>query len=160
MTIKEINAYSMDEAIEKAKSLGYEGKDATDFFFQSKLEFEQFFEQNKEKFEDNVCAIICVEKGSFKENKFPYTLHEPKHLGRTTKVRVFSICRESDGVVVGTETTKAKAIKLAKQLMHTEKTNLYCKQYYKVTSPNEIAFSLEYTPIRDAKLGTYVVLAK
>lgn len=161
MRIQEISAYSLEQAINTAETEYnfINVKDATDFFYQSKLDFEHFFDANQDKFEDQ-CAIICIEKGSYKENKFPYTLHEQKNLGRTTKVRVFDICKVSDNTVVGTASTKAKAIKLAKQLMHAEKTDLYCKQYYKVTSPNAIAFTLDYTPMKDAKTGTYVVLAK
>ena len=69
MRIQEISAYSLEQAINTAETEYnfINVKDATDFFYQSKLDFEHFFDANQDKFEDQ-CAIICIEKGSYKEN--------------------------------------------------------------------------------------------
>jgi len=163
MKIFEIKAFSLEEAKEKAIKLGITViKNVTISFNNEKpVNFEEFANNilAKKKLDSatGVGCIVVKEAGSADTRERPYEFINNVVQGKLTKKRVFEVLKKSDETIVAQCDSKAKAIRTAKNMMKALKTDLVCKQVYRVVGNKELAFELKYTPSANTKEGTYIV---
>ena len=158
-----INAYSFDEAKQKALNEGITVvRNVTPSFKKENPEdFDAFaqhmLEKNKLTNTTGVGCIVVTEPGSADTRERPYEFINNVTEGQLTKKRVFEIRTVSDDTLVAEAETKVEAARLAKAAMKTVKKDLICKQVYRVDDGHALAFSLNYVPSSNTKLGTYIV---
>jgi hypothetical protein len=166
--IVEINAYSKEEAIQKApfqiirdatqawKAVGKPlmGAELKDFLA-NKL-------QDETKFANGVGCILTVDPGTADTRERPYTVTDIKNeQGKRKLSMAFLVMDKETGEVKGlyVGTTKAEAIEKAKKL-YTEKDfkgNLFAQYVKVVTEGEKGAFEITYTPSKSTHLGKYIV---
>ena len=158
-----INAYSFDEAKQKALNEGITiVRNVTPSFKKENPEdFDEFaqrmLEKNKLTNTTGVGCVVVTEPGSADTRERPYEFINNVTEGQLTKKRVFEIRTVSDDTLVAEAETKVEAARLAKAAMKTVKKDLICKQVYRVDDDHALAFSLNYVPSSNTKLGTYIV---
>lgn len=159
----EINAYSLNEAKEKALANGVTViKNVTPSFKNEKpVDFDKFAEdmlkKNKIDTATGVGCIVVIEAGSADTRERPYELINNVTEGPLTKKRIFEVRKKSDDTLVAEAETKGDAIRKAKNIMKEVRTDLVCKQVYRVLGDHGKAFELKYTPSANTNEGTYVV---
>lgn len=159
----EINAFSFEEAKQKALDLGITiVRNVTMSFKNEKPEdFDAFAEamlkKNKLENTTGVGCVVVMEAGSADTRERPYEVINNNVEGSLTKKRVFEIRKKSDGLTVGEAETKGQALREAKKLMKDLREDLVCKQVYHVLGDKELAFTLKYVPSVRTKEGRYVV---
>lgn len=169
MVVKyEINAYSLDEAKQKAAEMGLTiVKNVTPSWKNSNCpkfgtnDFKVFIADilDKKRLTNStgVGVIVAVENGSADTRQRPWTLNNNIKEGSRATKRHFEV-RTKDGNLVGNYDKKGDAIRAAKAAMVNLKQDMYCDIVYRVIDPEmAIAFTLDYTPSVNAKMGTYVV---
>lgn len=164
----EVNAYTKDEAIEKApfqiikdatQAWKAAGKPlmgtALNEFLAAKL-------QKETKFASGIGCIITIDSGTEDTRERPYSVKDIKNeQGKRKFGMSFLVTNKETGEVlfIATGSTKAEAIEKAKKL-YTEKGfkgDLY-GQYIKVVTEGEPgAFEVSYTPSKSTHLGKYLV---
>ena len=158
-----INAYSFEEAKQKALNEGITiVRNVTPSFKKENPEdFDEFaqrmLEKNKLTNTTGVGCVVVTEPGSADTRERPYEFINNVTEGQLTKKRVFEIRTVSDDTLVAEAETKVEAARLAKAAMKTVKKDLICKQVYRVDDDHALAFSLNYVPSSNTKLGTYIV---
>ena len=158
-----INAYSFEEAKQKALNEGITiVRNVTPSFKKETAEdFDEFaqrmLEKNKLTNTTGVGCVVVTEPGSADTRERPYEFINNVTEGQLTKKRVFEIRTVSDDTLVAEAETKVEAARLAKAAMKTVKKDLICKQVYRVDDDHALAFSLNYVPSSNTKLGTYIV---
>ena len=158
-----INAYSFEEAKQKALNEGITiVRNVTPSFKKETPEdFDEFaqrmLEKNKLTNTTGVGCVVVTEPGSADTRERPYEFINNVTEGQLTKKRVFEIRTVSDDTLVAEAETKVEAARLAKAAMKTVKKDLICKQVYRVDDDHALAFSLNYVPSYNTKLGTYIV---
>lgn len=160
-----INAFSFDEAKEKALengftivrnvTLSYKNENPSDENFDTFCE--SILKKNKLDATTGVACVIVKEAGSADTRERPYEFINNKVEGTLTKKRMFEIRTTDDDVLIATADNKAQAARLAKAAMKNIKKDLICKQVYKVDDAHEKAFTVKYVPSANTKLGTYIV---
>lgn len=159
----EINAYSFEEAKEKALALGITViKNVTPSFRKNApADFDKFAEEmlkkNKIDTATGVGCVVVVEAGSADTRERPYELINNVVEGSLTKKRMFEVRTKSTDKLVAESDNKGEAIRKAKAVMKDIREDLVCKQVYRVTSEHGVAFELKYTPSTNTKEGTYIV---
>lgn len=98
--------------------------------------------------------IIAVAPGIEDTKKYPFKITSSRRKGRCKLTRVVEVRSKKTDTVLGTASTKTKAIALAKQLIKKHKEDIYGKTIY-VSS--DIDFDMEYLPSNRSKLGQYIV---
>ena len=158
-----INAYSFEEAKQKALEEGITVvRNVTPSFKkENPVDFDvfaqQMLEKNKLTNATGVGCIVVSEVGSADTRERPYEFINNVTEGQLTKKRVFEIRTVSDDTLVAEAETKVEAARLAKAAMKNVKQDLVCKQVYRVDDDHALAFSLNYVPSSNTKLGTYIV---
>ena len=158
-----INAYSFEEAKQKALNEGITiVRNVTPSIKKETPEdFDEFaqrmLEKNKLTNTTGVGCVVVTEPGSADTRERPYEFINNVTEGQLTKKRVFEIRTVSDDTLVAEAETKVEAARLAKAAMKTVKKDLICKQVYRVDDDHALAFSLNYVPSSNTKLGTYIV---
>ena len=91
----------------------------------------------------------------------PYGIHDKKNESGARKYKTtYQLIDKTTGVVVAeTSETKAKAKEIAKDLYVNKgfKGNLVCTYTKQVVNGEPIAFEVEYTPSKSARVGSYLV---
>lgn len=170
MVVKyEINAFSLDEAKQKAAEMGLtvvrnvtpSWKKAGEPVYGTNG-FKSFMvdalDKNRLTNSTGVGLIVATENGTADNRQRPWTFtNNVKEGSRATK-RFFEIRTKEDGVLVGRYETKGDAARAAKAAMVDVKKDMYCDIVYRVIDPDmAVAFTVDYTPSVKAKMGTYVV---
>lgn len=170
MVVKyEINAFSMDEAKQKAAEMGLTiVKNVTPSWKNSNCpafgtnDFKKFMVEVLDKkrltASTGVGLIVATENGSADTRQRPWTYtNNVKEGSRRTK-RYFDVRVKGDETLIGSFEMKGDAVRAAKNAMAEIKKDMYCEIVYKVVDPEMgLAFTLDYTPSCNTKLGTYVV---
>lgn len=158
-----INAYSFDEAKQKALEEGITiVRNVTPSFKkENPVDFDvfaqQMLEKNKLTNATGVGCIVVSEAGSADTRERPYDFINNVTEGQLTKRRVFEVRTVANDTLVAEAETKSEAARLAKAAMKNVKQDLVCKQVYRVDDDHALAFSLNYVPSSNTKLGTYIV---
>lgn len=159
----EINAYSLEEAKEKALEMGISVmRNVTPSFKKSTpADFDKFAEEMLKKHKmdsaSGVGCVVVVEGGSADTRERPYEFVNNVVEGSLTKKRIFEVRVKSTDKLVAESDNKGEAIRKAKAIMKDIREDLICKQVYRVTSEHGVAFELKYTPSIGTKEGTYIV---
>ena len=163
----EINAYSLEEAKEKAVEMGLtvvrnvtqSWKNANTPM--SDKDFKVFaidmINKNLLTQTEGVGLIVAVNPGSKDTRERPYTFKNNVVEGRRSVKRVYEVRLKDTDELVGEADTKGDAIDLAKALMIRYKKDMVATIVYRVTDDKDVAFTLDYTPSTSAKEGKYVV---
>lgn len=163
----EINAYSLEEAKEKAAEMGLvvmrnvtaswknAGAPLTDKDF--KVFAVDSMMKNRLSQTEGVGLIVVLDPGSKDTRERPYTFKNNVVEGRRTTKRVYEIRLKDTDELVGEADTKGDAIDIAKALMIKYKKDMVATIVYRVADDKDVAFELEYTPSVNAKEGKYVV---
>ena len=77
--------------------------------------------------------------------------------GKKTVERVYEVRRKDTGALVASASKKDAAEKLAKKAMSSIKSDMECNIVYHVKDGKDLAFTLQYVPSANTKLGTYIV---
>lgn len=101
--------------------------------------------------------IIALKNGSKDTRDRPYKYVNNVVKGKRETKRVVEIRLKSTNELIGEESNKGKAEKLAKKLMAKYRQDIIAPIVYRVTGGKEIAFELEYTPSASATMGEYIV---
>ena len=104
---------------------------------------------------------ITLESAVADTRERPYAIHDVKNEKGTRKYKtVYQIVDKATGAVLAeTSETKAKAKEIAKAL-YTEKGfkgNLVCTYTKQVLDGEPTAFTVEYTPSKSARVGSYLI---
>jgi hypothetical protein len=169
MVVKyEINAFSMDEAKQKAAEMGLTiVKNVTPSWKNSNCpafgtnDFKKFMVEMLDKKRlaaaTGVGLIVATENGSADTRQRPWTFNNNVKEGSRATKRYFEV-RTKDGNLVGDYEKKGDAVRAAKAAMSDLKQDMYCDIVYRVIDPDmAVAFTINYTPSVKAKMGTYVV---
>ena len=169
MVVKyEINAYSLDEAKQKAAEMGLTiVKNVTPSWKNANCpkfgtnDFKVFMADALEKKRltaaTGVGLIVATENGSADTRQRPWTFNNNIKEGSRATKRYFEV-RTKDGNLVGSYEKKGDAARAAKAAMVDVKQDMYCDIVYRVVDPDmAVAFTLDYTPSIKSKMGTYVV---
>ena len=160
----EINAYTIEEAKEKAYEKGITVIQDMTFrwmlagkpLFPSKIDILATDFLNKRGLFDfeGAGVIVAISPGRPDDQKKPGILHSFKQKGLCKRYRVVEIRSKETDELLGTAPGKLEAIKLAKQIMKEKLTTLYAKTVY---DTDRVDFELEYVPSKRRKLGQYLV---
>ena len=159
----EINAYSCNEAKQKALEMGLTiVRNVTSSFKKEQpADFDEFAEnilkKNHLDTAEGVGCIVVLEAGTADTRERPYEYINNKVYGQAKKKRVFEVHTVKNDTFIGEAVSKEEAIKLAKSVMKDVKEDLYCKQVYKVVGNKALAFTLKYVPSINTKEGRYIV---
>lgn len=170
MVVKyEINAFSLDEAKQKATEMGLtvvknvtpSWKNAGEPKFGTN-DFKTFMVETLEKKRlansTGVGVIVTMEPGTADDRQRPYTFNNNVMEGSRATKRYFEVRLVEDGGLIGRYETKGEAARAAKAAMVHIKKDLYCEIVYRVVDPEmAIAFKVDYTPSTKTKMGKYVV---
>ena len=169
MVVKyEINAFSLDEAKQKAAEMGLTiVKNVTPSWKNANCpkfgtnDFKVFMADALEKKRltaaTGVGLIVVTENGSADTRQRPWTFNNNIKEGSRATKRYFEV-RTKDGNLVGSYEKKGDAARAAKAAMVDVKQDMYCDIVYRVVDPDmAVAFTLDYTPSIKSKMGTYVV---
>lgn len=162
----EVKGYTKNEAISNApfqvirdatQAWNKAGKPITNKALQ---EFCAEYLAKHTKFAQGIGCSITVEAGSADTRERPYTVKDVKNeKGKRKFKKAFQLIDKATGEILGTSFgTKKEAQDLAKSL-YTEqgyKGNAMCKIVHEVVEGEVIAFEIEYTPSKSAKIGNYV----
>ena len=170
MVVKyEINAYNLDEAKQKAAEMGLTiVKNVTPSWKNSNCpafgtnDFKKFMVEMLDKKRlaaaTGVGLIVATENGSADTRQRPWTYNNNVKEGSRSTKRYFDVRVKGDETLVGSFEKKGDAVRAAKNAMANIKKDMYCEIVYKVSDPDMgLAFTLDYTPSTNTKLGTYVV---
>ena len=112
----------------------------------------------------NVAGVgfsITLESAIADSRERPYGIHDKKNESGARKYKTtYQLIDMTTGVVVAeTSETKAKAKEIAKDLYVNKgfKGNLVCTFTKQVVNGEPIAFEVEYTPSKSARVGSYLV---
>lgn len=112
----------------------------------------------------NVAGVgfsITLESAIADSRERPYGIHDKKNESGARKYKTtYQLIDKTTGVVVAeTSETKAKAKEIAKDLYVNKgfKGNLVCTYTKQVVNGEPIAFEVEYTPSKSARVGSYLV---
>lgn len=163
----EINAYSLEEAKEKAVEMGLTiVRNVTQSWKNANMpmsdkDFKVFavdvMSKNRLTQTEGVGLIVAVNPGSKDTRERPYTFKNNVVEGRRSVKRVYEVRLKDTDELVGEADTKGDAIDLAKALMTKYKKDMVATIVYRVTDDKDVAFTLDYTPSASAKEGKYVV---
>lgn len=163
----EIQAYSLDEAKEKAQDMGIiVTTNVTQSWKNEKCpindkDFKAFAVAMMEKKRltaiEGVGLIVAVNPGSKDTRERPYKFVNNVVEGKRKTKKVVELRLKETGELVGEAANKGKAEKLAKKLMVEYRQDIIAPIVYRVTEGKEIAFELQYQPSASAKEGTYIV---
>lgn len=159
----EINAYSFDEAKNKALELGITVvRNVTPSFKKEHpVDFDEFAERmltkNHLENANGVGCIVVLEAGSADTRERPYEYINNTVEGALKKKRVFEVRTVKEDKLIGEAESKNEAAKLAKAAMKDIREDLYCKQIYKILGDKGLAFDLKYVPSANTKEGRYIV---
>ena len=170
MVVKyEINAFSLDEAKQKAAEMGLTVvKNVTPSWKNANCpkfgtnDFKVFMADALEKKRltaaTGVGLIVATENGSTDTRQRPWTFNNNIKEGSRATKRYFEVRVKDTNVLVGSFETKGDAVRAAKAAMVDVKKDIYCDIVYRVVDPDmATAFTLDYTPSSNTKMGTYVV---
>lgn len=162
----EINAFSLEEAKEKAHELGmsinrnvtqsWKNNNSPTYNNDLKLFAVDMLDKHHIT-EAGIGIIIVIEPGSKDTRQKPYTFVNNVVLGPKEKQRVFEVRTKDSNQLVCETLTKDEAIRKAKEAMIDFKEDMVCKVYYKVLNGKDVAFNLNYTPSASTKEGKYLV---
>lgn len=159
----EINAYSFDEAKNKALELGLTiVRNVTPSFKKEHpVDFDEFAERmlakNHLENANGVGCVVVLEAGSADTRERPYEYINNTVEGALKKKRVFEVRTVKEDKLIGEAESKNEAAKLAKSAMKDIREDLYCKQIYKILGDKGLAFDLKYVPSANTKEGRYIV---
>lgn len=163
----EINAYSLEEAKEKAVEMGLTiVRNVTQSWKNANMpmsdkDFKVFavdvMSKNRLTQTEGVGLIVAVNPGSKDTRERPYTFKNNVVEGRRSVKRVYEVRLKDTDELVGEADTKGDAIDLAKALMTKYKKDMVATIVYRVTDDKDVAFTLDYTPSASAKEGKYVI---
>lgn len=159
----EINAYSFDEAKNKALELGITiVRNVTPSFKKEHpVDFDEFAERmlvkNHLDTANGVGCVVVLEAGSADTRERPYEYINNTVEGALKKKRVFEVRTVKDDKLIAEAESKNEAAKLAKAAMKDVREDLYCKQIYKILGDKGLAFDLKYVPSANTKEGRYIV---
>lgn len=112
----------------------------------------------------NVAGIgfsITLESAVADSRERPYGIHDKKNESGARKYKTtYQLIDKATGVVVAeTSETKAKAKEIAKDLYVNKgfKGNLICTYTKQVVNGEPVAFEVDYTPSKSARVGSYLV---
>ena len=170
MVVKyEINAYSLEEAKQKAAEMGLTiVKNVTPSWKNSNCpvfgttEFKKFIVEILDKKRltaaTGVGLIVATDSGSADTRQRPWTFNNNVKEGSRSTRRYFDVRVKGDETLIGSFEKKGDAVRAAKAAMADVKKDMYCDIVYRVVDPEmATAFTLDYTPSCNTKLGTYVV---
>lgn len=165
----EINAFTLDEAKQKAAEMGLtvvknvtpSWKNANEPAFGT-VDFKKFIVETLEKKRltnsTGVGVIVTIEPGTADDRQRPYTFNNNVKEGSRVTKRYFEVRLVEDGGLIGRYETKGEAARAAKAVMVDIKKDLYCDIVYRVVDPEmAVAFTVDYTPSTKTKMGKYVV---
>lgn len=169
MVVKyEINAFSLDEAKQKAAEMGltvvnnvtpsWKKADCPAFGTNPfKVFMVDALEKRRLTATTGVGLIVAIENGSADTRQRPWTFNNNVKEGSRATKRYFEV-RTKDGNLVGSYEKKGDAVRAAKAAMVDVKQDMYCDIVYRVVDPDmAVAFTLDYTPSVKSKMGKYVV---
>lgn len=169
MVVKyEINAFSLDEAKQKAAEMGltivnnvtpsWKKADCPTFGTNPfKVFMVDALEKRRLTATTGVGLIVAIENGSADTRQRPWTFNNNVKEGSRATKRYFEV-RTKDGNLVGSYEKKGDAVRAAKAAMVDVKQDMYCDIVYRVVDPDmAVAFTLDYTPSVKSKMGKYVV---
>lgn len=170
MVVKyEINAFSLDEAKQKAAEMGLtvvrnvtpSWRKAGEPVFGTNG-FKSFMvdalDKNRLTNSTGVGLIVATDAGTADNRQRPWTFNNNVKEGSRATKRYFEVRVAEDGGIVGRYETKGEAARAAKAAMVDVKKDMYCDIVYRVIDPDmAVAFTIDYTPSVKAKMGTYVV---
>lgn len=124
-------------------------------------EFYLDYLSKKSKNVDGVGFAVTIESAKADTRERPYTMNDVKNETGARKYKtIYVITDKATGQELGkTNETKAKAKEIAKKL-YTEKDykgNLVCTYTKQVVEGQPVAFTMDYTPSKSAKVGRYKV---
>ena len=112
------------------------------------------------KYAQGVGCSITVEAGSADTRERPYTVKDVKNeKGKRKFKKAFQLIDKETGEILGTSFgTKKDAQDLGKELYTKKgfKGNITCKIVHEVVEGEVVAFEIDYTPSKSAKVGTYI----
>ena len=165
--VVEIKAYTREEAFAQAPfKTGIKGADCTAAWKNAgkpitKNALDEFMAnqlQDKTRFTEGIGCYIVVEAGIPDTRERPYTITNtvsegPRHFAKTFQL-IDKSTREIKGEIVGKQ---SDAEDFAKELYKKGyKGNLVSKIIKTVDKGEPVAFEVDYTPSKSAKLGTYI----
>lgn len=163
----EINAYSLEEAKEKAIEMGLTVvRNVTQSWKNANCpltdkDFKMFavdvMAKNRLSQTEGVGLIVALNPGSKDTRERPYTFKNNVVEGKRSIKRVYEIRLKDTDELIGEAETKGDAIDLAKALMSKYKKDMVSTIVYRVTEDKDVSFELVYTPSASAKEGKYVV---
>lgn len=116
---------------------------------------------SKTKNAPGVGFYITVDSAVKNTRKRCYTFANKKNEGGTRKYKqTYQLIDKNTGAVLAEcDTTKAAAVKLAKDLYTNQgfRGNLVCRVSKQVVNGEPVAFEMEYTPSKSAHVGVYRV---
>lgn len=126
-----------------------------------KLQFFLDYIAKKTKNAPGLGFSITVESAVADSRERPYTLLNKKNKSGARKYKTtYQLVDKATGSVLAeTNETKAKAKEIAKSLYTDKgfKGNIVCTYTKQVIDGEPVAFEIEYTPSKNAKVGTYLV---
>lgn len=159
----EINAYSYNEAKEKALELGMTVvRNVTPTYKKERpVDFDEFAERMIAKNHlENTAGVGCMvvlEAGTADTRERPYEYINNSVEGKLIKKRIFEVRTVEGDILIAESENKGQAAKDAKSAMKEVKKDMYCRQVYKVLGDKGLAFELKYVPSANTKEGRYVV---
>lgn len=115
--------------------------------------------QKKTRFSAGNGCYIVVESGVADTRERPYTFNNVKSEGKRKAGKCIELINPETNEILGTTFgTKHDAEKMAKEL-YTEKDyrgNIKGVYKYHIVEGEPLAFEVEYTPSKNARLGTYI----
>lgn len=106
---------------------------------------------------EGVGVMVVENGGSADTRERPYKYTNNIVEGKKTVERVYEVRRKDTGALVASASKKDAAEKLAKKAMSSIKADMECNIVYHVKDGKDLAFTLQYVPSANTKLGTYIV---
>lgn len=166
MKIETIEAYSPEEAVQKATEMGYNVRKVYKFsnlvkwheFSKLKTKIMGMARLTKLKKWNVLDTAIVVEKvkGIPERKLWPWEYINHVRKGKCKLERCVEIRTKLDDRVVATAPTKTEALRLAKEVIRTEQQDLYAKTIY---ISKDIDFELNYKRGWKSRLGEYLIFS-
>lgn len=127
----------------------------------SEKEFYLDYLTKKSKNVDGVGFAITIDSAKADTRERPYTMNDVKNEKGARKYKtIYVLTDKATGTKIAeTNETKAKAKEIAKKLYTDKgyKGDLVCTYTKQVVEGQPVAFTMEYTPSKSAKIGRYKV---
>lgn len=162
----EIKAFSKDEAIEKSPFTMVKGSNCTQAWINADRPVEESLKEfmaeqlkSKTKFAEGIGCYIVLDAGVPDTRERPYVFNNVVSEGKRHATKTIMLIDDDNRIVSRVVGTKEDAVKTARELYteHGFRGNLRAEYVYTIDKGEPLAFTVDYTPSKNTKLGTYLM---